>query len=197
MGCCVARVDGEEPGGGGGGASAVADQGFLIRGQNDPPTGTTDTAIAFMTGATQQLGVVLPSTYVTRTDSATLGTTLKFTQAGVYEAQFWTVLPFGGTSGIMVGLSVDTTAALLLATTNPDPWNASVIGADVWFNWPGAQVAFVHAIGSFTITSAMAANAALGILRAHQTNSAGGAIAAVDTVIADTTIRVRRTGDAA
>lgn len=194
MSCCIARVDGASPSSGGG-AAPIADQAFVIRGQPDPPTGTVDDAVAALSGATTQIGsVALP---INRVDSALNGTTIKFTQAGIYLVQWWCFLPFGGTVGLMIGASIDCPAALLNVTQNPDLFFASVMGSDVYFSWPAGSVASIMADGVCHISAAMAADPALGILRCHQTDSAGGVVTAFGTVIADNTLRVRRIGDAA
>lgn len=193
---CDCGIDtlGGNPAGSGGGAAGAQDQAFTIRGQPDPPVGTSDTAIAVLSGATTQIGAV--SLPITRVDSAADGTTIKFTQPGVYHGQWWCFLPAGGTAGLMIGASIDCDAALLVAAQNPDLFFSSVFGSDVYFAWPAGSVASIMADGMFVITPAMAADPNLGILRCHQTDSAGGAITAFSTVIADNTLRVRRIGDA-
>lgn len=175
-----------------GASPAIVSAGFLIQGQPSPPVGSVNTGISVFSGVTQQLGSVDPTTYMTRDDSATLGSSFNFTQAGVYDAQFWSILPFDGASGLFCSLSLDTTAALLLATTNPEPWNPSIFGADLYFNWPGTSVSYVIAHGVFTVTEAMAADPNLGILRGHQNNTDGGPITEFFTDIVNNALRVER-----
>jgi hypothetical protein len=114
----------------------------------------------------------------------------------LYKVQYWMVLPFGGTAGLMDAVSLDCDPAFLDAANNPDPWNPTIAGAAVYFSWPAASVSLLYAEGEIYVSEAVAANPdpAVGLVRAHANNANGGVITAFDTVVADCSIRVRRTG---
>lgn len=131
MSCCVSRVDGAAPGGGVG--SDVVLQGILV----DTvvavtATGSTEILVLQFTGASTQIGTPALATWVTRADSATVGTTFTITQPGVYAAQLDVPWASGQTVGTAV--SLDAPLALRDGTTSPLTIEPSVYASNFKFS---------------------------------------------------------------
>ena len=118
MSCCTHRQDGVATGGG----STVVLQG-IIAAQVDAATaasGSTDTSVLLFELASIQVGAVTLADWVTRVDSATLGTTFTILQPGVYGVDAFMGLAAG--VEVSMGVTLDASVAQRQgASTMVDP----------------------------------------------------------------------------
>lgn len=129
MSCCVSTISGSPPGGGAG--TTVVRQGVLIRGVDVASlTGSTDITVALFNGATTDLGSVAIASWMTRVDSATLGTTVTISQSGVYDCLFYTPLA----QGVNVQAGVTYNAPVAIRQGNFEPFAASVFASNFKFS---------------------------------------------------------------
>ena len=153
-------------------------------------TGTNDDAVLSFTGAAVLVG---PTGAITSTNSATLGTTVGITLAGVYEAELGGTL--GASAGCVMGISQDMEAAgLTIAPVFGTAGVLDVLAATA----PAATVIPFKLTTTFLVTSALAGQTgtpAGSIIRFLGTDAAGAAPAGL--TLASWYARIRRVGDLA
>lgn len=194
MTCCVTRTDGATPGG----SAPIAEQGARIIALNATPTGAVDDSVArYNPASPTQIGSVPLANWLTFTTTANEGTTWKITQPGVYYCTMIQTPAAVGVAGLLIGITLDAPAAML--NGNPQFYAAGgeCFATDFLLNEAAGTFYALQCGGPVTITSAMAANAALGIIRAHITDLFGGPPVALTYNAAESTFRILRIGDAA
>lgn len=187
MSCCLNRVDGQSASGGG--SSPLPSQGVLVAGIDGVTvTGTTNTSVVIWSGASTNLGTVALGDWLTRVDSATLGTTFTLT-AGIYYVCFLPVML--NAADAIVGVSYNATAGQL--TTPPDG-TTTQYAARVDFRQPSG-IATMQADGIIQVTEADVTGGT-NIVRAQMTNS-GAAPAPAVVIVAACAITISRIGESA
>ncbi len=89
----------------------VVNQGIIVRGVTAASAvGSTDTAVLLFDGATTQVGAVTLADWVTRVDSATLGTTLVISQPGEYVGVVY--VPLAAGFNIQTGVTLNAPAGI-------------------------------------------------------------------------------------
>ncbi len=81
-------------------------------------TGSTDDQVLNFTGATVQVGALSVATWLTRTDSATLGTRLQPIQSGIYSVVLY--IPWAAGQNVFWAITYNATTAQR-QTTNAEP----------------------------------------------------------------------------
>lgn len=190
MGCGIDIQDGVPAGGG----SSVVLQGAII-----PTivavtaTGTVDDLVLSFTGATVQIGAVPVASWLTRTDSATLGTTLAVLQPGYYSAIVY--VPWAAGQNVMSQITYNATAAQRSAAV-AEPLDPECFGARAK---AATTIESMSVQGLIPVTQADI-DAGTNIIRAQVANPLAAGTppaAAAYAAVAETVCRIFRFGDIA
>jgi len=130
MPCCsIAQIGGSPAGGA---VVPVPLQGAIVA-NIDPagPVGSVDVQVALFNDPTVALGTVPLASWLTRTDSPTLGTVLEITQSGVYSILMF--VPWGAGFNVGNGVSLNATVAQRQAI-GPEPVQPEIYASDFQTN---------------------------------------------------------------
>lgn len=187
-GACISQVGGNP----GGVASTVELQGLAA-----PTvvavtaTGSTDDLVLLFTGANTLFGTVPLTSWMTRTDSATLGTVFTPLQSGIYACTIY--VPWA--AGVNAALAITKNATVAQRqTANPEPLDPEVFNARLQF---GDEVNGTGVPIEIPVTRAEIA-AGTADIRAHafDPSVAGTPPAAASFVnVAEVVFRIFRVGD--
>lgn len=163
MSCGINTQNGAPAGGGGGG---ILNRAVQVSELSTTPTGTVNTSVCSWVGASQNRGLDALANWVTRADSATLGTLFTILQPGVYFGTFQPVLI--NAASWIGGVSFNATAAQLLAGTPPDGTDPEFETRSDFISPSGVQSR--NHIGPIRVTAADIAGGT-NLVRCHATNS--------------------------
>jgi hypothetical protein len=135
-----------------------------------------------------------PNNWMIRENDADAGTSLKFTQRGIYLVTLQATVPAAGEAAF--GISLDCGAARLLATANPINTTVDILAGQHVIAPAATQLA-VDLCYAVQISDTIAGDPAQGFLRFHGNDGAAGVIAAGDVISAVTRFTVTQLGDVA
>lgn len=192
MPCCGINTLNGAPAGGGGGSDVVLQGGVFPTIVAVTATGSIDVLVVHFTGASIQIGTPTVASWVTRVNSATLGSTFAIIQPGVYDCQL--ALPYGNTNA---GAALSLDATLAQRQVGPPIGNTAEVYASYFqFN---TLVGNIPLSASMTVTTAQI-SAGTNVIRAHAfiPGFASNPPPAVDWIApTGTFLRIIRTGNAA
>lgn len=186
---CIYRHDGVDPSG-----SSVVLQGIIVPEViAATAAGSTNTSVALFDQPSIQVGSVTLADWITRTDSATLGTELRILQPGVYSVSAF----MGLASGAEVSMGVSRGASGTLLTGVMTMVDPECYGIEFQL---ASSIKSLAPTGEIPITQTMIdAGGNENLIRVHYyVTTTGGAVPAGSFVNDDDVlVRIFRTGDVA
>lgn len=192
MSCCFQRTDGAPSSGGS--TNTVTRQGIIVPVLTAAsPVGSTDSTVILWTGASVQVGTVALASWVTRADSATLGTTFTIIQPGIYSVVLY--IPFNG-GDVANSVTLDATAAQR-QTAIPEPMDPQCYANNFQFATGDLVSKPITALVP-VLQADIDAGGGANVIRAHvvDINTPGAPPpAAIFLNTAETVVRIFRVGD--
>lgn len=192
-GCCLQRANGVPPGSGPSVTTTL--QGAIIPTVvAATATGSTDDLVVWFTGASIQIGAVALASWLTRVDSATLGTTLTVTQSGLYAVYLY--IPWAAGFNVLSAVSYNATVALR-QTTPPEPISPLVYSASF-----KAATSIQGSVPGNALIPVLQSDidAGTNVIRCHSSNPLAAGTpppAGAYIAVAATCVRIFRIGDVA